>query len=182
MMPIGPLMVEHRWIERVISDLQRRLDGQPSRRAIESVYVDRLVDFLRTYADRCHHGKEEDILFRDLSAKRLDPTLAEIMRQLTEEHQWARATTKLLVAANASLAAGDRAALGDVRHYLGELASFYPGHIRKEDEDFFRPVMTYFSREELDAMLEAFTAFDASLVHEKYRRIAEELEGEDADS
>ena len=97
MMPIGPLMVEHRWIERVISNLQGRLEEHPSRRAIDSAYVDRLVDFLRTYADRCHHGKEEDILFRDLNAKRLDPTLAEIMRQLTEEHQWARAKTKQLV-------------------------------------------------------------------------------------
>jgi hemerythrin-like domain-containing protein len=177
MMPIGPLMVEHRWIERVISDLHRRLN-QSSRRTIDPLYVDRLVDFLRSYADRCHHGKEEDILFRDLGAKRLAPALAEIMRELTEEHTWARATTKKLVTANASLAAGHTTALDDVRRLLGELAAFYPEHIRKEDEDFFRPAMTYLTREEQDAMLEEFTGFDASLVHERYRRIAEELEGE----
>ena len=178
-MPIGPLMVEHRWIERVISDLQRRLDQYP-RRTIDPPYVDRLVDFLRSYADRCHHGKEEDILFRDLGAKKLDPALAETMRQLVEEHTWARATTKQLVAANASLAAGDQTALDDGRRLLAELAAFYPEHIRKEDEDFFRPTMTYLTREEQDAMLEEFTAFDASLVHDRYRRIAEELEREAA--
>ena len=177
MIPIGPLMVEHRWIERVISDLQRRLD-QSHRRTIDPLYVDRVVDFLRSYADRCHHGKEEDILFRDLGVKRLDPALAEIMHQLTEEHTWARTTTKQLAAANATLAAGDQTAVDDVRRLLAELAAFYPEHIRKEDKDFFRPTMTYLTRDEQDAMLEEFTAFDASLVHERYRRIAEELEGE----
>ena len=60
MMPIGPLMVEHRWIERVIADLKRRLDGESSGRGLDSAYVERLVDFLRTYADRYHHDKEED--------------------------------------------------------------------------------------------------------------------------
>jgi hemerythrin-like domain-containing protein len=179
MMPIGPLMVEHRWIERVISDLRRRLDQSPGR-SVDPLYVDRLVDFLRSYADRCHHGKEEDILFRDLGAKRLDPAAAETMRQLTEEHRWARATTKQLVRANASLRAGDQTALDDVRRLLGELASFYPEHIRKEDKDFFRPAMTYLTRAEQDAMLEEFRGFDALLVHERYRRIAEELEGEAA--
>lgn len=58
MMPIGPLMVEHRWIERVIADLQLRLGGQAPEKAIDPTYVEHVVDFLRTYADRCHHGKE----------------------------------------------------------------------------------------------------------------------------
>ena len=60
-------MIEHRLIERVIADVQTRLDGQAARRVVDTAYVDHVVDFLRTYADRCHHGKEEDILFRDLA-------------------------------------------------------------------------------------------------------------------
>ena len=174
-MPIGPLMVEHRWIERVMGDLQGRLDEQSSLSGIDSPYVDRLVDFIRTYADRCHHGKEEDILFRELGGKELGSSLGEVMHQLTEEHQWARATTKQLVAANLSLAAGDPTALGDVRRLLADLASFYPEHIRKEDEGFFRPVMAYLTRQEQDAMLREFTSFNASLIHERYHRIAAEL-------
>jgi len=178
MMPIGPLMVEHRWIERVIFDLQRRLDRESFADNIDSAYVGRLVDFLRTYADRCHHGKEEDILFRDLGSKGLSSTLANTMRQLVREHEWARATTKELVAADAALASGDRDAHADVLRLLGDLARFYPAHIRREDKSFFRPVMSYFTREEQEAMLQEFTRFDASLIHEKYRHITEELEAE----
>jgi hemerythrin-like domain-containing protein len=62
------------------------------------------------------------------------------------------------------------------------LTYFYPRHIRKEDRSFFRPVMAYLNREEQDGMLSEFTAFDASLIHEKYRSIAEALEAEVADS
>jgi hemerythrin-like domain-containing protein len=177
MMPIGPLMVEHRWIERLIADLDLRLSGRSGLKTIDARYVESVVDFLRAYADRCHHGKEEDILFRDLAAKGLEPGLAAMMRQLTAEHAWARATTTDLVAANTSLAEGNEGSLGEVRRLLGDLAAFYPRHIEKEDEQFFRPAMTYLTPEEQQAMLGAFAAFDASLIHEKYRGLVQDLEG-----
>lgn len=175
MMPIGPLMVEHRWIERVISDIQLRLGGQSPRKAIDPPYVERVVDFLGTYADRCHHGKEEDILFRDLSHKTLEPALGALMRQLIAAHEWARDTTRRLVAANASLAVGNNDSMQDVCRLLGDLASFYPKHIQLEDESFFRPTMAYLTTDDQAVMLEAFVKFDASLIHEKYRRLAQAL-------
>lgn len=175
-------MVEHRWIERVIADLRRRLHGDPPQPTIDPSYVERLVEFLRIYADRCHHGKEENIFFRALDDKELDLPLRETLQQLTREHEWARATTKRLVEANASAAAGDQGALGDVGRLLGELASFYPEHIQKGDKGFFRPALGYLSRGEQEVMLHAFTSFDASLVHERYRRIAEGLEADARDA
>ncbi len=175
MMPIGPLMIEHRLIERVIADIQLRLGGQTPRKAIDPPYVDRVVDFLRTYADRCHHGKEEEILFRDLRQKTLEPGHRTLMFQLVEDHEWARGTTRRLVAANASLAAGNTDSHQEVRRLLRDLASFYPGHIQKEDRSFFRSSMAYLNDQEQEAMLREFAQFDASLIHEKYRHIVQEL-------
>ena len=177
MMPIGPLMIEHRWIERVIVDLKLRLDGQSPGKGVDSAYVERVVDFLRSYADRCHHGKEEDILFSELANKDLEPTLDQAVLDLIKDHEWARATTRRLVAANGSLAAGEEAALVEVRHLLGELAHFYPQHIEREDKGFFRPVMAYFSASEQADMLGAFSRFDATLIHEKYQGMARDLVG-----
>jgi hemerythrin-like domain-containing protein len=176
MMPIGPLMIEHRWIERVIAALEARLDRRRAEETLDPLYVEKVVDFLRTYADRCHHGKEEDILFRDLERRDLEPALAATMAELVRDHEWARATTRRLVAANADAARGDRAASAEVVRLLGELVSFYPFHIQKEDHRFFRQVMTYLTASEQAAMLDAFSKFDASLIHERYRRIAQELE------
>ena len=177
MMPIGPLMIEHRWIERVITDMRARLAGS-SRSGVDSQYVTRVVDFLRTYADRCHHGKEEDILFKVLAEKDLDPSLKQTMDRLVADHQWARATTGLLAAANASLEAGDQASREVVHRLLDALAAFYPEHIQLEDKAFFRSAMTYLQIDEQAAMLKTFTEFDASLIHEKYRRLVLELKAE----
>jgi hemerythrin-like domain-containing protein len=176
MMPIGPLMIEHRWIEKVIAALHTKLDRRQAEETIDPLYVERVVDFLRTYADHCHHGKEEDILFRDLENRDLDPTLAATMRELVRDHEYARAVTRRLVAANSGAAGGDPAASGEVVRLLAELARFYPAHIQKEDDHFFRQVMAYFSPSEQATMLDRFSRFDASLIHERYRQIAQELE------
>jgi len=41
-------------------------------------------------------------------------------------------------------------------------------HIEKEDKRFFHPIMNYFSRQEMDAMLQEFEEFDRKVIHEKY--------------
>ena len=65
------------------------------------------VDFVRTYADRTHHGKEEEILFRDLAKKNLTSELKKTMQELLDEHIWGRKTTAALVAAKEKYLQGD---------------------------------------------------------------------------
>ena len=59
---------------------------------------------------------------------------------------------------------------------LNELANFYPKHIEKEDKHFFYPCMDYFTREEQDRMLTEFYEFDRNMIHEKYRKIVDQVE------
>lgn len=73
MMPIGPLMIEHRLIERMVKTIKGELRKISEENEVNVIFIDTAVDFFRTYADRCHHGKEEDILFRDLAKKPLSP-------------------------------------------------------------------------------------------------------------
>ena len=85
MLPIGPMMIEHRLIERMISLMGKELDRiKTSNKANPSV-IDTIVDFMRTYADHCHHGKEENILFRELKKKDLSAEHKSIMDELIEE-------------------------------------------------------------------------------------------------
>ncbi|MGD9676204.1 MAG: hemerythrin domain-containing protein, partial [Candidatus Bipolaricaulia bacterium] len=67
----GPLMIEHRLIERMIALVSHAVAGIQSSGEVDPLFVDLAVDFIRTYADRTHHGKEEDILFRNLDRKGL---------------------------------------------------------------------------------------------------------------
>lgn len=170
MMPIGPLMIEHRLIERMITVMKQELQLLEEGREVDTAFIVTAVDFIRTYADRCHHGKEEDILFRELREKDLSEEHKRIMNELIEEHQWGRKTTGRLVAANEDYIDGNKKALATISDRLRALVAFYPKHIEKEDKHFFIPVMGYFSQDEKDAMLKEGYDFDQKLIHEKYEK------------
>ena len=175
MMPIGPLMIEHRLIERMIAVIKDELGRINTRNRAEVIFIDTVVDFLRTYADRTHHGKEEDILFRDLRKVALSPDLKRIMDELADEHVYARKTVRALAAAKDSYVHGDAGAVKDIIANLNILVGFYPEHIKKEDKRFFLPCMAYFSAEQQAAMLQEFWEFDRKLIHEKYKVVVEQL-------
>jgi hemerythrin-like domain-containing protein len=176
MKPIGMLMWEHRLIERVIGLFPEELARINTTNRVNTAFIQTAVDFIRTYADMTHHGKEEDILFKELEQKPLTPDLARIMGELVNEHVYARSVVKKLVDAN------DRYILGEdtipvISKQLELLAGFYPDHIKKEDRDFFHQSMEYLTPEEQDRMRSRFEDFDRMMIHEKYKSIVEKLSG-----
>lgn len=172
----GPLMIEHRLIERMLSVVKDVLAKIKSKHKVDPVFVDIAVDFMRVYADRTHHGKEEDILFRKLKDKPLSAEDRRIMHELIEEHVFGRQTTKALVDANTRYRKGDETALTDIADKLQTLIGFYPKHIEKEDKVFFPSSRTYFTDEEDQAMLREFWEFDRKMIHDKYKSVVEGFE------
>ncbi|MBN2121263.1 MAG: hemerythrin domain-containing protein [Candidatus Omnitrophica bacterium] len=176
MMPVGPLMIEHRLIERMIRIMQANLETISKEGKVDPAFVDTAVDFIRTYADRCHHGKEEDILFRDLAKKKISDEHRRIMQELIEEHKMGRNNVRKLVEAKEKYVQGDKDALKDIVSNMEILAKFYPKHIEKEDKRFFIPCMDYFTDVEKDTMLNEMHEFDRNMIHEKYTGIVEAYE------
>ena len=172
----GPLMIEHRLIERMLSVIKNALSTIESNHKVDPVFVDIAVDFIRVYADRTHHGKEEDILFRELTKKMLSDKDRQVMNELIEDHVFGRQTTKELIAANSRYRNGDETALADITNKLQTLIDFYPKHIDKEDKVFFPSSRAYFTDEEDQDMLAEFFEFDRKIIHEKYNSVVEGLE------
>lgn len=176
MKPIGPLMREHRLIERMSHVLTQKMQQMNEKSMVDVDFLTTAVDFFRTYADRTHHGKEEDILFRELAKKQLSPEDSKVMNELVQEHVWARKMVTRLLEAKESYAVGNLEAIKDIVSCLKELIIFYPLHIKKEDKSFFYPCLKYFSQLEQDDMLQEFWEFDRKLIHEKYQRVVEKAE------
>jgi len=175
MMPIGPLMIEHRLIEKIMPILKNEINAINKINQVNPIFIEMAVDFFRMYADRCHHGKEEDILFRDLGKKQLSSDHKKIMEELVEEHKFARNIVGKLVEAKNSYIKGKFETISEILKNLSILSEFYPKHIEKEDKRFFIPIMNYFSKEEQNVMLQEFWDFDKMLIHEKYKKILEDL-------
>ncbi|MBS7249407.1 MAG: hemerythrin domain-containing protein [Candidatus Freyarchaeota archaeon] len=169
-------MIEHRLIERMVKVIGKEEPKIAKESKVDVFFIDSAVDFFRTYADRCHHGKEEDILFRELAKKSLTSEHKRTMDELIEEHMYARNTVGRLVNAREKYVQEDKDALKEIVAILKELVAFYPKHIEREDKHFFIPCMNYFTKKEQETLLEEFWNFDKNLIHEKYRKIVEKYE------
>lgn len=148
MKPIGPLMREHRLIERMLNILAKQMKLAAETRKLDTQLIAAAVDFFRTYADRTHHSKEEDILFRELAKKPLSANDSQIMRELIEEHILVRKMVTVLLEANKHYLQGNPESLNDIMNLIKDLVNFYPLHITKEDKSFFYPCLEYLTKQE----------------------------------
>ena len=169
----GPLMMEHRLIERMLGVVGSKLEQVRTWGLIDPHFVDIVIDFILVYADRTHHGKEEEILFKNLEKKNMSAEDRRVMNELVEEHALGRKTTRIIEEANKRYRNGDALALDDIVLNLNVLVNFYPRHIEKEDKVFFPAALAYFSNEDDQAMLADFWEFDRRMIHEKYKSVVE---------
>lgn len=170
MKPRGPLMIEHRLIEKMLNITGKELEVIKKSNKLNPVFIDTIVDFIKIYADRTHQGKEEDILFTRLQNKKLNAEDEKMMRELIDEHAVARKMVSQLIEANIKYAGGDSSSIKTIADTLSDLIVFYPPHITKEDKIFFPNAENYFSNVELDEMLNDFWEFDKKMIHEKYEQ------------
>jgi len=168
-------MKEHQIIEQMIEPIKKQMTEIDENKKVNSAFIEIIVDFIRTYADHCHHGKEEGILFRELGKRDISQEHSKTIRELIQEHVYARKTTTQLQKANENYLNGDSRSLTDIRKCLNDLAELYPQHINKEDNSFFHPSMDYFKPYEQEAMLQEFYEFDRKLIHEKYSKVLDEM-------
>jgi hemerythrin-like domain-containing protein len=169
-------MIEHRLIEKMMLVIKQLLQKIENSRTVNPLVVDTIIDFMRMYADRTHHGKEEDILFKELSKRPLTAQDQCMMNELIQEHIGGRQLTSKLAEANSRYTNGDVSALEDIVFHLGQLVAFYSEHIEREERIFLPASRTYFTEEEDHSLLSQFWEFDRKMIHEKYRQVVKELE------
>lgn len=174
MLPAGPLMKEHRLIEKMVGLIDKKVSEFSKDKKADVEFIKTAADFMSTYADRCHHGKEEDILFARLKDKDISSEHQQTMNKLLEDHKRGRGLVKDLTWATQKYKEGDQKLLDDILARMKDLTQLYPQHIETEDKRFFLPVMEYFSQEEKDKMLDEFYDFDREMIHQKYQKILDE--------
>ena len=153
MTPIGILMIEHRLIERMVAILDKELSKITKEKKVSPDFIDTAIDFIRAYADKNHHGKEEDIFFKKLLEKKITDEHKNYILELIQEHKMGRATIGRLAKAKEIYVKEKTSAIGEIVACIKWLIEFYPMHIKKEDKRFFALYREYLSEEEQDRML-----------------------------
>jgi hemerythrin-like domain-containing protein len=90
--PTRVLREEHQWILAVSDALESLLSAEP---ALDYEAVEQCVTFIRLFADACHHGKEEDLLFPALEACGL-PHHAGPIAVMLHEHRLGREAVAIM--------------------------------------------------------------------------------------
>jgi hemerythrin-like domain-containing protein len=116
---------DHEVILRALAVLERVAGRLAAGQPVHEWALADLVQFLQTFADHCHHGKEEDHLFPALFAKGMGDRLAVFL----EDHEEGRRYLRTLESRGAS--GTERAAAA--RRYVGMLQD----HIHRENEVLF---------------------------------------------
>lgn len=158
--PTDLLEEEHRHIQEVAGAMRALAEALEAGRAVEGQTLQHIVDFLRTYADRCHHGKEEAILF-PLLVSRGVPVQGCPIGALSWEHEEGR---KLVgeYARAVEAYCQDAAAWQPVAAGLRALAALYQGHIWKEDYLLFPMTNKVLGPADQAALSHDFTSADAA--------------------
>jgi len=169
-------MIEHRLMERMIRLMKLEMDRIGEYGSADADFIDSAVIFMKSFADVCHHGKEEKIFFDKLSEKPLPDELKSLMADLVQEHVLMRKLTNDLVRAKDDYMQRKTEAKAEIIMSLNSLVELYPRHIEKEDKHFFMPVMGYLSAVEKDEMLRAFSEFDGALFHDEYKSLIADME------
>jgi hemerythrin-like domain-containing protein len=144
MNPTETLMKEHRLIEKVLGVLAT-LATNAGVGTLDRARAGEVLTFLREFADRCHHGKEEQHLFPQLAIHGYGPETGPVAVMLAE-HEQGRACIRLMTAALAE--GSDGLASKQFAHAGREYVALLLSHIQKEDQVLFRLADSVFSPED----------------------------------
>lgn len=155
---IEDLMHEHEAILfalKILDAMGRRLSADE---AVDAADLQGFIGFLQEFADKCHHGKEEGMLFPALVAAGVaqkDGPVGVMLHEPTLGRQWIHdmdASLRPMVDATAFV----RAARG--------YADLLRAHIQKENEVLFPMAERLLNPAQLDALFKAFEAHEEQVI------------------
>lgn len=158
---------------RILEEMCARLEKGGR---VEPAHLESLAGFISGFADRCHHAKEETVLFAELEKAGL-PREGGPIGVMLQEHEAGRGYVKDLAAGIAAYKAGGPSGplVRNARGYIELLRA----HIDKENNVLYPMAERLLKPGADEAMLERFERIEKERVgegrHEEFHRMLEQL-------
>lgn len=158
------LMHEHEAILYVLEIVEKAMADDTKDSGSLLKFYDELVQFLKIFADKCHHGKEEGFLFPEL-VKRGVGVEGGPIGEMLEEHHIGR---EYIAQMNK---AGDAADIKELNLTASKYRDLLISHIEKENDVLFVMADVLLDAQTQDELFEKFEEHEESVVghgvHEK---------------
>lgn len=175
--PTQILKDEHTLILQALDGLERKLAALEAGAAPDRTYFEKAVKFIRTFADECHHGKEEDLLFKTM-VDRGFPLQGGPIAVMLSDHEAGRAYIREMAEASAAVGQDPAAAGKIVRSGRAYIQMLRP-HIDKENMILYAMADNLLSPQDQTKLGEAFERFETEKigadVHEEMMALQAEL-------
>lgn len=168
------LKEEHEIIEKLLDILDTACEKIENNEKIPSGFFEKVLDFIRVFADSCHHVKEEEVLFPAIEKKGISKEGGPIGVML-EEHEIGRSFVKGLE--EAVKRNDNEAIVKNARGYVELLRQ----HIPKENDILYPIADEVIDEKENEELVEKFEEIEMEKIkgrHHEYLELIEQLERE----
>ena len=165
--PMKKLVDEHVLIKRWIALIPQVLEHLDVESADDLRVIQQGIDFIRSYADRFHHAKEEDILF-----KYFDENL-DILQTMRDDHTKARNHVRALAEAV------EKRDKNKIVEHLNAYRELLAEHIKKEDEILYPWMDRGLSTKQVGELFSKFNKADETIgngVTERFNQFVIDVE------
>jgi hemerythrin-like domain-containing protein len=175
------LMVEeHRYIKRMLAVIRKYCYKILKGEQVQYEDFHRMIDFVRNYADKHHHGKEEIMLFNRMSEEMGAAAQKLVRHGMLVEHDLGRLHMQELEAAVKRVQEGDDEARLDVIANAVSYTHLLYRHIQKEDDVVFKYAQNNLAKATLEKINKEGEQFEQQAredgVQERYLALLKELE------
>lgn len=142
---------------------------------VKKKHLEKIVEFLKNFADRCHHGKEEDILFQHLAE---NPANKRLINELLGDHKTGRDLIRGIADSLEKFKPGNPDAYHIAVNAEGYIR-LLTGHIKKENTLLFPLADKELSPELQEEIQRRFEKLEKEVIgagkHEEYHGWLKEL-------
>ena len=165
MKAIEILVGEHDSILKMIEVTRTILNTNDERINLE--HIEQIVDFIKNFADKYHHLKEEDILFVEMEKHGMSREVGPIAMMI-HEHNEGRNYIKLAGESIEKFKDGDRSSFEQIKYNLLNYCELLTNHIAKENNILYPMSERILPTEVLSAMSDDFEKFNENTFENEY--------------
>ena len=170
---------EHEGIRVMLNILEKVCGKLEKTGAMENEHLEGILEFLAVFVDKCHHAKEEDVLFPAMIAASDEAKApAAAMRA---EHETGRGYIGSMSRAYAAYAQGDASSSDEIVHNARAYIALLRDHMLKENDVILEVADKIFSDEKQDELFEGFEKIEEERIgrgkHEEFHRLLHKLSG-----
>ncbi len=169
---------EHEGIKLMLNIMDNISNTLENDKELNINHFEKILDFLKVFVDKCHHGKEEDILFPDLKVHGLPKEGGPIAVMLSE-HQLGREHIKSISSAFNEYKSNNKHAITKIISGSRDYVELLRGHIEKENNILFMMADKVLNESEQSKLSDDFEKLETEKIglgkHEEYHKLLKEL-------